>query len=342
MTFFEGYQRFSGILDHPPRVLDTTQIIDELKAQVRPDIYSRGVIGTSSSKRSYLVAATHVYEEMYRSDRLGFPDKFHKLASQAEREGWPTDQGDFKRTFETEYLPRITFVEMGDLFLDHPVVQSVGNVSDVPTAQLAVLLACDMPVVLSTDSHLRRPGLAPSDLGTVYLAAARMETSELSVYASAYVSTAAVQQVNVGVKRAAEYLDIPPALAWTGLVIVLGIVAYFALKTPERREAVGKTLSPVVGFYGEIYKGGEEAKETLAQLSMPRPSPPSLAQRVAKVFIDHDYPISMASIHASLHSYLGDPPPTEDDVLTTLVDLPCFTTEDGEHWRLGKILLPPD
>ena len=52
-----------------------------------------------------------------------------------------------------------------------------------------------------------------------------------------------------------------------------------------------------MGFYSEIYKGGEEARETLAQLSMPRPTPPSLTQRIAKVLIDHDYPISMSSIH---------------------------------------------
>ena len=163
-----------------------------------------------------------------------------------------------------------------------------------------------------------------------------METSELSMYASAYISTAAVQHVNVGVKRTAEALDISPALAWTGLVITIGIFAYFALKTPERREAVGKALSPVVGFYGEIYKGGEEAREALAQLSMPRPSSPSLAQRIAKVLIDHDYPIAWTSIHASLHSYLGDPSPTEEEVLSTMANLPCFTTEDGEHWRLGR------
>ena len=158
MTFFEGYQQFSGILDHPPRVLDTAQIIDELKAQVRPGIHSRRFIGLSAHGGCHLVAAVHVYDEMYRSDRLGFPDKFHKLASQAHQEGWPTEQGQFRRAFETDYLPKITFVDMGDLFLDHPIVQSVGNISDVPTAQLAVLLACDMPVVLSTDSHLRRPG----------------------------------------------------------------------------------------------------------------------------------------------------------------------------------------
>ena len=203
-TFFQGYERFAGVLDHPPRVFGHHPDHRRTKGPRQTGYYTRGVIGTSASNRSHLVAATHVYEEMYRSDRLGFPDKFHKLASQAAQEGWPTDRhGEFKRTFETEYLPKITFVDMGDLFLNHPVAQSVGNVSDIPTAQLAVLLACDMPVVFPPTA-ICADRAHPHDLGTIYQATARMEMSEFSIYASAYVSTAAVQRVNVGVKRTAN------------------------------------------------------------------------------------------------------------------------------------------
>ncbi len=253
LSFFEGYERFPGLLDHPPRILDTAQLMDELKAHVRPTMTFGGVISSTNTRRARLLASHHVYIEMYQDDDHGHANKFEKLAEQSRDEGWPTEAAVFQKVFESQYLPMVRFVEMGSLFDDDPVVLSVGNSKDVPTARLAVLLALDSPMVFSRDTHLHRPGLATKNPELVLHAAATMETTELSIYASGYFSVTAAQKVNRKVNQVSEALDISPMWTWGVLMLVTGIILVFALRTPERRSAVVKRSSQLPGPMWELF-----------------------------------------------------------------------------------------
>lgn len=92
----------------------------------------------------------------------------------------------FRPAFETKFMPSITFVDMGELFADHPLAVKVRMVrngkgaSDVPTAQLAVLLSRLRPVTYSHDAHLNKSGVAPrpANLLTAHGAEHRVEQGE--------------------------------------------------------------------------------------------------------------------------------------------------------------------
>lgn len=224
--FVPGYQRFPGLLAHPPRLLDTAHVLDELKDLVGHGWRARGVIEPDGPCRASVVASRHVYDEMYRDDGFGHADKFEKLAEQSTDEGWPTDAAVFRRVFESRMLPVIRFVETGTLFDGHEVVLSVGNPSDVPTARLALLLALGRPVVLSKDHHLRRPGLAAATQGAVLQGFAAMETTEVSVYATGYVSLSAARRFNRAVNQVSDNLGVKPAVTWAAVAIITGFLLY--------------------------------------------------------------------------------------------------------------------
>ena len=303
MTFSEGYERFPGLLDHPPRILDTAQLLDELKAHVRPTMTFGGVIASTNARRAPLLASHHAYTEMYQDDGHGHANKFEKLAEQSRDEGWPTDANVFQAMFESQYLPVVRFVEMGSLFDDDPVVLSVGNSKDVPTARLAVLLALDSPMVFSRDTHLHRPGLATKNPELVLHTVATMETTEFSVYTSGYFSVTAAKRLNRKVNQISEILDISPTWTWGVLALVTGIILVFALQSPERRAAVAKAVEPIAGTYVGIVRKGHDAQHALAALAIPVPEGPTLAQRVA-----HAGQCTSSSVR-EFHSWVADTEP---------------------------------
>lgn len=339
--FVTGYQRFPGLLVHPPRLLDTAHVLDELKDLVHRGWLSRGVIEPDGPRRASVVASRHVYDEMYRDDGFGHADKFEKLAEQSADEGWPTDPGVFRRAFESRMLPVIHFVDTATLFEGHEVVLSVGNSSDVPTARLALLLALGRPVVLSKDHHLRRPGLAAATQDVVLQGFAAMETTEISVYATGYVSLSAARRVNRAVNQFSENLGIKPAVTWVAATVIAGFLLYWALQTPERRAVAGKIIQPVAGLYVTVVRGGQQAQHTLADLSIPVPATPTLAQRIAAVLLDTRHRHTVGSIHQALTAGGLGTGPADTEIEAALRSLPCFVAAEGGYWQLGQVLGPP-
>ena len=342
LTFFEGYEVFPGLLDHPPRILDTAQVMDELKSYVYPRMSFGGVIASTNTRRARLLASRHVFDEMYQDDGHGHTDKFEKLSEQSRHEGWPTESAVFQRAFESQYLHLINFVETSDLFSDDPAVLSVGNAKDVPTARLAVLLALDSPIVFSRDTHLHRPGLATKNPEVVLHAAATMEAVEFSIYASGYLSVTAAQRLNRNVKQVSEALDISPAWTWGALLLVGSIILVYALQTPERRATVTKALEPIAGVYVGIVREGRNAQISLAALAVPMPEGPTLAQRIAHALVNAPYPQTVASILGSLSIDSTRHALSEEEVLNSLDSLPCFVRDANGRWELGQTLRPPN
>jgi hypothetical protein len=339
--FFAGYERFPGILDHPPRILDTTQVLNELKTLVRYRMPINGVITPESLRRAPLLASRHVYDEIYRADGYGHADKFGKLAEQSRAEGWPTDPAVFRDAFESRMLPLIRFVETGDLFDGHEVVLSVGNPSDVPTARLTLLLALGRPIVLSKDSHLNRTGLASVKPDVVLQGFAAMETTELSVYATGYVSVSAAKRVNRAVNQFSDTIGVKPVFIWCGVVLAAGLVLYWVMQKPERKAVAAKLIQPVAGLYVTVVREGYQAAQTLSTQSIPEPDHPTLAQRIAGLLLDTRHRHGVASLRHALTVDDSSAGPTEEEIEATLRALPCFTPSEGGGWQLGEVLSPP-
>jgi hypothetical protein len=285
-------------------------------------------------------ASMHVYREMYRDDGFGHANKFEKLAEQSRAEGWPTPAERFQTVFESRYLPHIRFVEMDDLFRLDPLALSVGSPKDVATAQLAALLACSRAVVVSRDSHLRRPGLAPRSLEPVFEASATIETADTAIYGSVYVSAAAVLQIDKGVKALAGKLDVKPAYVWIGGLILMGALCLIVLRSPERRKQARALVAPIGGFYVEIVNKGNLAAMQLAASSVAPPQNPVLEQRLARHFAQAQGPLPVEELAAALaYDGLGQEP-EEDELQATLTARSCFVQSAG-GWQLGGPMSPP-
>lgn len=335
--FLAGYQQFAALLPRQPWILDTTQVINELKDVARFRRSLGGVIAPHPNWRAPLLASRHVYDEMYRADAFGHANKFEKAAEQACAEGWPTEPAIFQTLFETRFLKLIRFVETGDLFSDDTVVLSVGSPKDVPTARLAVLLALARPIVLSRDSHLRRPGLAIRDPGVVFYGQARIEMSQVTIYATGHVSVSAARRINAVVNDVSKRVGISSRWIWGVLAAASAAGVYYGMKTPERRAAVADLLQPFVGFGVTVVRDGAEAQQLLHGLSVPYPAVPTLAQRIAYVLTLGPPRHDVASIGRGL-SLLGGPAgPPQGTVRETLELFPCFV-ENDDGWQLGELL----
>jgi hypothetical protein len=334
--FLAGYERFQGVLKHPPRIVDTTQVCNELKSRVRLGLPLGGAITRESVRRAPVLAARHVFDEMYRDDGFGHANKFEKLAEQSALEGWPTEAAHFQAVFETTMLPLIRFVAVGELFEGHAVVASVGNRKDVPTARLALLVATTRPVVLSADSHLNRAGLASVPPGAVLSAFASMEMSELSIYATGYFSISTARRVKELVESFSDRYGIRRHWTWVGLGALGAIALAWALQTPDRRELVGKVVQPVVGLYITVVREGHDAQEGLAALSAPLLGGGTLAQRIAHLLIDGRR-WAVASIGGVLFPEESETQARQAEIEATLRALPCFI-ERADGWQLGECL----
>lgn len=332
-----GFQRFPGLYARPPWVLDTTQVVNELKAMCQLGYVPRGAIRPTAPRHSLVVASRHVYTEMYRDDGFGHANKFEKLAEQSHEHGWPTEPRVFREVFESRLLPLIRFIDVGDMFDGHAIVVSVGKRKDAPTAQLAVLLALSRPVVLSQDSHLNRPGLATLHPDEILSVAARMEFADFSVYATGYGSVDAARRLNDRVGYVADRLEIDRKFVWGVLAILAGIGAFYGLRTPERREVVAKLVRPVAEIYVTVAREGSRAQLRLESLPVPVTTPPRLEQRLAHALLDGSRRDAVA-LSRSLVAPGVEGAPAVEEVSRVLEVLPCFVRGTDGLWQLGEVL----
>lgn len=144
---------------HRLAVIDTDVLIDELELAAEGGLTHVEMMAGSGGTR--LLASWHVLVEMYQSDNLGNPDKFHKLAGQLSARRASAHPDELRAIFERRLLPWIWFVTAPETLSDPRIVE-VGDLKDRPTAELAALVApCGR--VLSRDGELKGSGAAVSD-----------------------------------------------------------------------------------------------------------------------------------------------------------------------------------
>jgi len=110
--------------------------------------WQSGLLRITNRAIATLYASDHVYGEAY--EHLADIARWSKVPVAVLRD-----------RFEANYLPRLRFVTVDTSDVVDPQVLAIPDPDDVPTGQLAKLVApC---VVFSEDRHLRKPGLAPED-----------------------------------------------------------------------------------------------------------------------------------------------------------------------------------
>ena len=187
-----------------------------------------------------LYAADHVYAEAY--EHLPKVARWTKVPVPVMR-----------ARFEEHYLPALRFVTVDASQADDPQVLAITDPDDVPTGQLAKLIApC---VVFSEDRHLRRPGFAPPD----WQATARCAIDIMEGASGQRATTTAVSLPFRGTAGLIGLLGrqtgIPPWLLW--LAAAGGTV--YVLRKPVRREAAGRAGSHRPGTRAIAAAGGARA-----------------------------------------------------------------------------------
>jgi hypothetical protein len=286
-------------------------------------------------------ASQHVFDELYRPDAYGHRHKWDKLSEQAAEAGRTIPSTQFQEMFETEYLPRIRFVEMGDQFADQPIALRVRDThggrgkSDVPTAQLAVLLSRVGVVVFSHDKHLRGPGLAPSASHLVAAADAEHNVvdGEHAQAGLAGATVLSVWGVDRGLRAVGAAVGANP---WLVRGVALGgLIALFW--DPARREAFGRSARPLVDGLADLYANVSANLAVVREHVVNVPASESIEARVAEAFVRGSArgPMLAGELHAILVSDgdVDDPPPSVGDLRTVLGRSPSFV--EGPRWRFS-------
>ena len=312
---------------------------DFLLNQVRDSLTPSGSLLTGFSGiqlRQY--ASQHVYTELYRNDSYGHPTKWHKLSEQAVANGAPVPPQTFQEAFQERFLVDITFVEMGDLFTDHPLAVAVRAIrngkgaSDGPTAQLAVLLSRLRPVTYSHDKHLYESGVAPepSTLPGVRQAEHKVAQGEHIQVGAAGIGFGTVAGIDYLARSVSTYLGVP---TWLTRLVTAGVGAW-ALWNPDRRAAVGRVLGPIGDFVLEHVERAQEGLRHLDEHAVDVEPSDAIQARIAEVSVLRatSRPLLAREIQEGLSSC--DPRyevPSASELRAVLDAAPCF--EEGPRWR---------
>lgn len=284
-------------------------------------------------------AAQHVFDELYGDDGHGHPTKWHKLSGQARVAGAWMPPATFRDAFEDAFLPELTFVDLGDLFVDHPLVQGVCAVrngrgaSDVPTAQLAVLLSRLRPVTYSHDEHLYKPGVAPRPrtLPSVRGAENQVAHGEHLQVGAFGLTAGSAAGADYVARTIGHWMGAP---AWLSRLVLLGLGTW-VFWSPARRAAAARTFRPAIEFYFAQLEMVSEALVLLDAAAVAAEPLDSVECRIAEVLVRQagEGPLLATEIQDSLRTC--DPSlvhvPTIDELRSVLNQSPCF--EERPRWR---------
>ena len=269
-------------------------------------------------------AADHVYGEVYR--------RLTKLAATSS-----ASVEDLRVCFEAEYLPGLRWVTVSEHEISDERVKLVRDDTDVPTAQLAALVApC---LVVSGDKHLRHPGIAPMAWrhaaghgAEIVRASSEQEGAVLAV------GLPTVAAVGAGIK-----LGRVARLPWWASASLMAGGVSLLLRSPERRAAVWQRLGPFVESMFEVLMSAAEREAAAARDLKPtmlQPVPhPTVKQQLATVLARAPEPLLVREIAEQVKRDFDDVP-TLAEIRDTLVGSSEFTEPQRHRWQLGRISSP--
>ena len=304
-------------------VVDANAILSSVDNDCRKGLHWRSrLLRMTSGGTAALYAPDHIYTEVYR--------RLPKIARSS-----PVPLDALRARFEAEYLPALRYVTVDTAAIADPQVLAITDPDDVPTGQLAKLIApC---VVFSEDRHLRKPGLAPP----AWRDAARFAVDLAGgITGQRITGNLATLPFRGGAELVAFLSRKTGVSPW----IIGGITAAVAacvLSSPQGRQTVGRYVMPVA----EVLMKEMERSATLEQRGiaglrqtlLAAPPEPDAKQQAAIVLARHDEPLLAREVQQrALRLFPGDRVPTVTELRAALRDGPEFVQPERYRWRFGR------
>jgi hypothetical protein len=305
--YSSGQPRFVGIVD-------TDALLSSIDNDCRHNRRSY-LLRMTDFDTACLYAADHVYEEVYR--------KLPKVAL--------SSSASFDRLrmhFEDAYLPRLRFVAVSESLGRDDQVARIVDPADVPTGQLAKLLAPSL--VFSADKHLRSPGLAPKRWLEAAQAGANLAEAQSHNVAVGAVFVVPGWGAYKGVRLLSQWTGVS---AWLLAGAALAGLAGF-LRPPERRNRAMQALGEFAEMLGPMIQKARELESSgsqgLREVILSPPVRPSLPQRVAIVASRQLNPLLAREIAQLVRSEF----PEADS--QALCDIRTILETETEYVRVGR------
>ncbi|GAA3164025.1 hypothetical protein GCM10010531_15240 [Blastococcus jejuensis] len=302
-----------------PAVLDADALLSSIRHHALNDWPSR-IARFSEGGRLPVLASEHVYWEVYKG-----------LPKHAAETGLSIDA--LRACFETAYLPHIRWVRVASGFGHDERVLLVTDMTDVPTAHLASLIApC---VVLSEDKSLRRPGFA----GNQWREVAGSTVAVAETLAHQQGLALGVSLPTVGSFKAAtafsRRIQLP---GWVGALALVGGVVWL-LRDSRRREVAGQVFTPLLDEFSRLQDEQHRALADLEAVVLEPAQPAGAKQMIATILARADEPVLAVDIHQALADHFpeAEGPPLKL-VRQVLTEEPEFLHGQRYRWQLGRRL----
>ncbi len=284
-----------------------------------------GLLRMTAGGAATLYASEHVYWEVY--EHLADISRWSKVPASVLRE-----------RFEENYLPMLRFVSVDASEIVDSQVLAITDLDDVPSGQLAKLIApC---VVFSEDRHLRKPGLAPENWRQVAEFGVDLVEAALDQHALRQDAHAASLPVLVGVEVArwlGRRTGLPPWLIGTATAGA----ALYLLRKPERREAVGRHVIPLLKAHAHrTEKAAAQERRGLQgirEVMLPSPAAPPVKQQAAIVLARQREPLLAREVQERMLAHFpAEIVPAVTEIRTVLKDSPEFISYERSRWQFGR------
>jgi len=291
--------------------------------------WQSGLLRITNRRIATMYASDHVYGEIYEH----LPDiaRWSKVPVPV-----------LRARFETNYLRHLRFVSVDISDVVDPQALSITDPDDVPTGQLAKLVApC---IVFSEDRHLRKPGLAPDNWRLV----AEYGVDLIDAATKRYQVTQATRGFSIPLTGAAElckFLGRRTGLSPWLIAGIAGAGAAIYLKNPERRKTVSKYVIPVLQAFGDEYRSAATQEQRgltgLREVMLPGPMQPSVKQQAAIILARQCEPLLAREIQERMPMFFADElVPTVAQVRSVLKDSPEFVQPERYRWQFGRLAGP--
>lgn len=313
---------YSSSAPHLVAIVDTNILLSSIDNDCRNAAEGRRSRLLLMSDRSVvLYAADHVLDEVY--------EHLPKIADSSS-----VSLAALRAHFEKVYLPALRFVTVSGLDGPDPQMLAITDPDDVPTGQLAKLIApC---VVFSEDKHLKRPGFAPKR----WLDAARSVVDLADGHQDRVLTFNFAALPLRGLIGLLTYSGRKASISpWAFGGAVLGTGAFF-LRKPERRKKAAQFAGEVVNVVGTQLAGAMAKErrgiEELRNVVLPAPTRPSMRQRVAISLARQREPLLALEVHDFVSRYFPDEPAVRvQDVRAVLREGSEFVRVQRYRWQFG-------
>jgi hypothetical protein len=304
-------------------VVDANAILSSVDNDCRkgPGWRSR-LLRMTSGGSAALFASDHVYGEVYR--------RMSKIARSS-----PVPLDVLRARFEAEYLPVLRYVTVDTTAIADPQVLAITDPDDVPTGQLAKLIApC---VVFSEDKHLLRPGLAPPAWRDAAQFGVDLVEGVTGQRITGNLATLPFRGGAGLIAFIARKTGISPWII--GGIMAAG--AAYVLTSPQRRQAVGRYMLPVAEALlkhmersAALEQHGIAGLREILLAALPEPD---VKQQAAIVLARNGEPLLAREVQQRLlRLFPDDRVPMVTEIRAALKDGPEFTQPERYRWQFGR------